>query len=319
MNKGKKITLAILAVMISATLIMIAVFSGTLAKFISTDSSSAAARVAKWGINVTSGTDLEFSYQSALNENEPNVLSTVVSTKTNGETDSEGHALHDNVVIPGTEGSLAWINVTGSPEKNYNVTVSVGEEKEGDKVLFRGFNVGRGFYAAERLIRDKNMLPVEYFPIIIELCAYDVDASNKHTVILRQTHALKKVDDTTANTDDSFYYTSLAELVEGVNIAIGNGTTFEEDDPTPNNIFNSTNNSSETPVNRFYTVNWKWNYAASDGAYQNDFLDTALCEAIANCQDKSLFEIGLTMNIQIAQTRENLNNTDSTDSTDNNT
>ena len=290
MSKSKKITLAILAVLVSATLIVIAAFSGTLAKFISTDFSLAAARAAKWGIEVSGGSDLNDNYIFTPDKSNPSVKKAAVQAKTNGKTDSDGNPLYDNVVVPGTKGSLAWLYVKGCPETKYDITVSPEEVMEGDKLLFKGFTVGKGFYAAERLIRDERGLPVEYFPIVIELYAYDVDENGQKTDVVLETYALKKSSDTaTQNTYADHLYASLDELVTAVNTAIGNS-------------FNSVDNAPNTAINRYYCVNWSWDYEPhSATAYHSDFLDTALCEAIAKSTDKSLFEIGLKMSVQIAQ------------------
>ena len=290
MKKSRKITLIILAILISISLAMLAVLSGTLAKYISTGQSMSAARAAKWGMQFNAGSDLQHFYTTSLDTDNPNVRTTVVEAKTNGQVDSNNNPLYDNTVVPGTNGSLAWIHISGKPEVKYDINISTSEVKEGDTVLYRGFNVGEGFYENSRLIRDEKGLPIEYFPIIIELCAYNVDsAGQKTSVEVVQTHALKKQGDNTQSTDANKLYTSLSELVTGVNTSISN-------------LFDSVNNEPNKQINRYYSVNWKWNYEpASASAYQSNFLDTALCEAVANCKDKSVFEIGVKFEMQVSQ------------------
>lgn len=293
MNKSKKITLAILAVLVSATLIMIAIFSGTLAKYISTGFANAAARAAKWGISVDTGSDLNYCYTTVRNENNPESVTYKVEAKTNGKTDSEGKEIHDNVVVPGTAGSLAWFYVHGKPETEFDVRVTTADAKDGDTVLFNGFYVGDGFYADSRMVRDDKCLPIEYFPIIIEICVHDADSNgNVKSEVVCQTHSLKKLDDPTVsnyNDNNKFLYTSLSELVAGVNRAIPQ--VLKSEDIAPN-----------TPINRYYSVNWRWNFEGQT-TYQNDDYDTYLCAAIANCEDKSMFDIGLKMNIQVSQSQ----------------
>ena len=289
MKKSKKITLIILISLITASLIMTAVLSGTFAKFISMGYSRAVARVAKWGIELNAGSDLRNYYTASLDQNNPTVRTRVVETRTTGAVDSNGDPIRDNTVVPGTNGSLAWISLEGHPEVMYNVEFSTEEVTQGDKVLYDGFYVGEGFYAASRMVRDEKGLPTEYFPIIIELCAYDVSSTGTKTVVVSQTHALKSTSDNTASTDKNKLYTSLSDLVTGVNTAI-------------DSIFDSQNNTPNQAINRVYSVCWKWNYTAKT-SYQTDFLDTSLCEAIANCSDadRSKFEIGLKMGMKVSQ------------------
>ena len=62
MKKNDKKTVVLLIILVSAVLFAIVLLSTTLAKFMSTSNSRAAARVAKWGVEVNGGSDIPVTY-----------------------------------------------------------------------------------------------------------------------------------------------------------------------------------------------------------------------------------------------------------------
>jgi hypothetical protein len=240
MKKNNKKTIVLLVILISAVLLAIVLLSTTLAKFMATASSKATARVAKWGVAVDGGSDIPDSY-GRVGEGADS-FEMVVSS--NGK----------NSILPGTKGSLAWFSISGKPETTYNID-------------FEGtFSLGSGFTDESRLIRDKRQLPIEYFPIVINI--YTVE-NNEKTVI--GTYA---------------YSNDLATLSANINSTI-------------NDNLDSSNNPNVN-INRTYVVEWDWPYE-SNSTYQSDFLDTALCEAIANNPNTDLFDISLDMKLTVTQ------------------
>ena len=240
MEKNNKKTVVLLVILVSAVLFAIVLLSTTLAKFMSTSNSRAAARVAKWGVEVDGGSDIPITYAD-VKDGEKSIEMVIAS---NGE----------NFILPGTKGSLAWFTISGKPETTYNVD-------------FEGtFSLGGGYTAASRMIRNERELPVEYFPIIIRI--YTVENGSKD------------------NIGTYSYSNDLATLSTDINRTI-------------NNNLDSTNNPNVS-IDRTYIVEWEWLYTP-ENAYQTDFLDTSLCEAIAENPNSDLFDVTLDMKLTVSQ------------------
>ncbi len=88
----------------------------TLAKYVTTAGGSDSARVAKWGVTITTtGEMFANSYKNTkatFTENE-NTNDITVQTKTSTE---------GNIIAPGTNGTLAAYEIAGAPEVDVNVT-----------------------------------------------------------------------------------------------------------------------------------------------------------------------------------------------------
>ena len=102
-------TLTLLFTLISACLI-----SGTMAKYVSAKSGSDGARVAMWGVEVT-GTGSLFSDSYERDDTSYGTLGAKTVLSSNS----------DNVVAPGTSGSLGSITITGTPEVACRISVDV--------------------------------------------------------------------------------------------------------------------------------------------------------------------------------------------------
>jgi hypothetical protein len=112
MSKTKKnwvLRVAMLA--LALTLISTCLLSGTLAKYVSTGTGKDSARVAKWGVEITSN--------KALFDTEYNADDSAYGAANLSVQSSNG----DNLVAPGTEGTAAAFSITGKPEVACNVTV----------------------------------------------------------------------------------------------------------------------------------------------------------------------------------------------------
>ena len=116
MKKNKMMRLA--SVLLVLTLLSTSVISGTFAKYITQDSDTDSARVAKWGVTVDVAVDGAFAAEYAAD--------TTV-------TDSQGVAIAktvvaangDNLLAPGTQGDLlAGASISGTPEVAVKVTKS---------------------------------------------------------------------------------------------------------------------------------------------------------------------------------------------------
>ena len=111
----KNVMMRIAACLLVCVLASTCGISGTFAKYVTSDSSTDTARVAKWGVTVTAENDTMFgsAYVSADG---------TVSTTYNAATDSV-HAENgtDYVVAPGTNGKLSAITIEGKPEVDVKV------------------------------------------------------------------------------------------------------------------------------------------------------------------------------------------------------
>ena len=108
MKKNRMMRLA--SILLVCVLLSTSVISGTFAKYVTTDSASDTARVAKWGVEVTATGSTAFAtkYNDAADENGTKVV-------------SSGEA---KVVAPGTNGALASISIKGTPEVMVDVDVN---------------------------------------------------------------------------------------------------------------------------------------------------------------------------------------------------
>lgn len=116
MKKNKMMRAA--SILMVATLLTTSVISGTFAKYVTSGSASDTARVAKFGVTVSSTADT-FKETYAKNDSRFTLdANTVVST--------------EDVVAPGTGGSMAAFTIEGTPEVAVNVAFT-GTLELGDK------------------------------------------------------------------------------------------------------------------------------------------------------------------------------------------
>lgn len=153
MRKSVKIIIAIFSVMICLLVILSVTLSGTVAKYVTSGGDySDSARVAKWGVTISTGSDLKSSYEKE---------GTIVVNASNS----------DKVFAPGMQGSILDFTVIGKPEVSYAVDISEPT-----------FTIGNGYKAESRLIFDENGDNIEYFPIIIKLCKIDNKTRTRNVV-----------------------------------------------------------------------------------------------------------------------------------------
>lgn len=163
MKKNKIMRLA--SGLLVAVLLTTCAISGTFAKYVTSAESSDSARVAKWGVTVsTTGNTFGGAY---FNEANGNGVSTSFVASTHSV-----HSAGGNVVAPGTKGTLAAFAVTGQPEVDVKVT-----------------------YVATIELANWNTGSEDYFPIIFTV--KDI-TGNTETYGLSYTTATKK-SDTIAN------------------------------------------------------------------------------------------------------------------------
>lgn len=137
----------IASVLLVAVLLTTCVISGTFAKYVKTADGGDQARVAKWGVGITVTGDMFSKTYDAVD----GAATTVVS--------------EDKVVAPGTEGTLAAVTLSGSPEVDVNVAYAA-------ELTLTGWEVD--------ITDDGNDNPTLYCPIVITVdgTEYKIDATN---------------------------------------------------------------------------------------------------------------------------------------------
>lgn len=251
MRKSVKIIIAIFSVMICLLVIISMTLSGTFAKYVTSGGDfSDSARVAKWGVTIKTDSDLVSSYE----RDGIIVFQTRSGTK-------------DNIIAPGTSGSLVAFEVEGKAEVSFAVDI-VDESVN--------FSLGDGYNASSKLLVDEDNEEFEYFPIIIKFTKNDKKTSNK-TV---DTYGME-------GTGADNVYNTVTELENAVESAL---KTALDEDIAPG-----------VDVHRVYSVDWEWNYSADSNTYQTREKDTILGEALVNNKDS--FNIAVAADIVAAQTR----------------
>ena len=122
MKKNKMMRLA--SALMVATLLSTSVISGTFAKYVTTNSTADSARVAKWGITVSTSGNLFGTDYAKHTGNDADDKITASSTNVS--------SANGNVVAPGTKNfEGTFISISGTPEVEYNVSAqSVGDIKD---------------------------------------------------------------------------------------------------------------------------------------------------------------------------------------------
>ena len=253
MRKSVKIIIAIFSVMICLLVILSMTLSGTFAKYVTSGGDfSDSARVAKWGVTIDTYSDLVSSY-----------------TKDNVIVFQASGGTQDNIIAPGTSGSLIGFEVKGEAEVSFAVDI-VDESVN--------FSFGEGYNASSKLLVDEDNEEFEYFPIIIKFTKYDKKKPNEPTVV---TYGMRGMNvdnpcDTVTELEN--------EVKNALKIALDEDIAPGED------------------VHRMYSVEWEWAYSAdANNSYQTREKDTILGEALVNNKDS--FNIAVAADIVAAQTR----------------
>lgn len=120
----KNTMMRIASVLMVAVLLSTCAISSTFAKYVSSDSATDTARIAKWGVTVDA-TGAE-AFAKSYNGAGSNSQTVTVQTKPNGD--------DKKVIAPGTAGSLGSITINGTPEVMVDVDVSAALNLSGWKL-----------------------------------------------------------------------------------------------------------------------------------------------------------------------------------------
>ena len=120
MKKNKMMRIA--SVLLVAVLLTTSAISGTFAKYVTTESGSDSARVAKWGVTVEAESFDMFTNKYATND------TTATFTGSYSVESADGK----DVFAPGTKGTFANFAITGTPEVAVDVAVDATVTVSGD-------------------------------------------------------------------------------------------------------------------------------------------------------------------------------------------
>ena len=122
----KNVMLRLSAVLLVAVLLTTCVISGTWAKYTTADTANDSARVAKWGVTVDVASDA-FKAEYEKDDTSTGIANTVVAT--------------EKVLAPGTEGTLATVAISGTPEVAVEVVVDLEIVLTGWMINYEGVEV----------------------------------------------------------------------------------------------------------------------------------------------------------------------------------
>lgn len=258
MRGYKKGFFIVISVLLCSVMITSTALSGTLAKYTTSDSSSDSARVAKWGIEVSTGTGLLDKY----------VKDEVIYVKSKG-------GIGDKVIAPGISGVLVWISIEGNPEVKYNIDINgsllIGDgyhtqphPDEEDAAVCPNEGLG--------LLRYSGGGSFDYLPIIFKLYK-TVDG-------VKTLEKIYRVGDTSLSCDDKDYLNG-SGVAMAKQLSNDVSTAFDGQ------------KAANTAVNIVYSLEWEWLYEPTPAegieyegfsgfkhSHQTTEKDTALGEAL---------------------------------------
>ena len=150
----KNIAMRVAAILFILTMISTCAFSTTFAKYVTSDSATDTARVAKWGVTVTGTDDSMFEVEYAKTDA---LFGGTLSVQSSANP-------KDNIVAPGTSGNVNSISITGTPEVAVEVKFVVTIDKE--IKLAAGDYLD---YTTGGSTTDTFNLADEYYPVLFTL------------------------------------------------------------------------------------------------------------------------------------------------------
>ena len=233
-----------------ATLLSTSIVSGTYAKYVTSDSASDTARVAKFGVTVTaSGSLFDKTYLTTSNTpggDTEDANGTVLSVESSGAVNKI-----ENVVAPGTKnGEGISFSVTGQPEVDVAVKIEITNTSDVwlGKGTYPNMTNGDVFDSKYDETNDIFENAAAYYPI-------------KYTLTQKGTEIVKDG--------------KLQDVIEKLN-TVFNGGTAEGDTQT---VYDANTNLSESLGE--FKLTWKWDFDDANGAGTNDKQDTLLGDLAA--------------------------------------
>lgn len=313
MKKRNRILMAVISTLLALTLLSSCLVSSTLAKFVKKNEVTTSVGVKQWGLTITPGSDLAANY----------------SVSSNGTVTVKATTSGDKVIAPGTRGALAYFEVSGSTDVAYNVDFN------GD------ISIGEGYFKTKGLLIDEKGEAIDYFPIAIYICRYDLNENGTlkktekqvyHCIVRLTPDApdgmtLQKPTDETEGWDTKYRMSYFSgnrwyDLTRMEDVL--NDKDSKQSAKSLDKALDSSNNT-KGKVKSVYVVEWLWPYDSgatfkekkedyakktNNGnvyTYQTTALDSQISDAIMNINsnsdttDDGLFDIGLTVSITLTQ------------------
>lgn len=196
MKKNKMMRLA--SAMMVLTLMSTSVISGTFAKYVTSDSASDSARVAKWGISLQVVGDLYGdTYKDTIIANDDSTMTVQAA---------ELAVSDKNVVAPGTKNNAGLsFGLTGKPEVDYQIDATIVSQNiflkagtyglmvpvESGKITAENFTAGLYKLDGDKYVEvtsyeavdyytleDEVTLSADYYPVVYDLAGAGTDVSN---------------------------------------------------------------------------------------------------------------------------------------------
>ncbi|MBQ8432677.1 MAG: hypothetical protein IJX28_07310 [Clostridia bacterium] len=234
----------------------------TFAKYVTGDSASDTARVAKWGIDVsTSGTLFGSDYEkhSTADTADRIVAATSVSVS----------ALDGaNIVAPGTMNTIGFqVKITGQPEVAYDVSAKTESSIE-------DIWLAKGSYAVMVRVPDDTAINVA-----TKFAAEKIYKGNETTgafekldayVALSENEHYYRLVDAVEVTEDRYYPIQWGVSVKGSTVAYS--TNLNTVVSTMVGYFNedARDGNAENSINETYTLTWKWEFEVDDTTNKKD-------------------------------------------------
>ena len=244
----KNTMMRIASVLLVAVLLSTCTISGTFAKYVTTDSGSDTARVAKWGVTAEVSGNLFGKFYNS-NAAETNKNSIVASSTNVASADAS------NVVAPGTKNdSGLTVKIAGTPEVAYTITATNNNVAASDIFL------GAGTWGV--MIKETGLNAASSVTGLYTLSAGTYSAASGTWT--SGTDYYKLID--TVTLSDAYYPINWTVAATGNATAISttkNLTTIAASMLT--GIAAGTHNANDDSA-ASYTLTWEWPFSVNDGA-----------------------------------------------------
>ena len=241
MKKNKMMRLA--SAMMVLTLMSTSVISGTFAKYVTSDSATDTARVAKWGVTVTAETT----------DDDTVLFSEAYETDETGADAFAGNSVvsstTDMLVAPGTKNETGiTFTITGSPEVAVNLVIDVDDSEGSDAKTESDVFLKAGTYADMTTGNDEDTFKFtgdDYYPVVFTL------KNGAGTVL------------------ETGKLSDIATYLEGMSGKYAAGSNLAYD-------LTDAGNNTLAEIDGTYTLTWDWTYGNTSNVTLDDKKDTLL-------------------------------------------
>ena len=261
MKKNKAMRLA--SCLLVLTLLTACMISGAFAKYVSTDTSTDTARVAKWGVTAQiSGTLFGKTYNglTGTGDNEIGVTSKSVSST-------------DNVVAPGTQNTTGMtLSITGTPEVASKITAASTTGSTPSDIWLKAGKYG--VLAKAEGVTANNV--TDYYVKTsgtYEKASSYTNSETYYKLINKAYYQIKWALTKKGEPTDNYNIANIADLYTAIETAFKNGSS-------------DTSKAPGTTLDTTYTIKWKWDFDDTAASGKNDGADTILSTILTQDTDK---------------------------------